>query len=85
MVRSPSSVSSTYTGPLDFLDNQSSFYNMPVLIPEMLLVIARSSRTIEASSTLQSKISTLYSCSQLHILCNIIQLQYVGTETYDSN
>ena len=29
MVRSPSSIGSTYTGPLDFLDNQSSFDCFP--------------------------------------------------------
>ena len=85
MVRSPSSVGSTYTGPLAFLDNQTSFYNIFGLDPDMLLVIARSSYAIEESVTLRSKNSTLCSGSQLHISCNIVQNQYVGTETYDSN
>ena len=39
MVRSPSSIGSTYTGPLDFLDNQTSFYNIFGLDPDMLLLL----------------------------------------------
>ena len=51
----------------------------------MLLVTARFFRAIDDSDTLRSKFSTLCSRSQLHMFCNTVQLQYVGTETYDSN
>ena len=85
MVRSPSSVDSIYNGPLDLLNNQSSFDNIFGIAPEMLLITARSSRAIEESDTLRSKLDTICSLSQLHIFCNIVQLQYVGTDTYDSN
>ena len=51
----------------------------------MLLVITRSFCAIEESDTLRSKLSTLCSRSQLHIFCNIVQLQYVGTKSFDSN
>ena len=85
MVRSPSSVDSTYNGPLDFLDNQSSFENILGIVPEMLLITARSFRAIEESDTLRSKLDTIFNLSQLYIFCNIVQLQYVGTDTYDSN
>ena len=74
----PSSIRSTYTRPLNFWDNQTSFYNIFGLSPGMLLVIYRSSRVIEESNTLHSR-------SQLHIFCNIVQLRYVGTENHDFN
>ena len=85
MICSPFSVDSTYTGPLDFLNIHTRFYNIYRLVLEILLVIIHSSRAIEVSDTLQSKISTLCSRYQLDIFWNIVQLQYVGTETYDSN
>lgn len=50
-----------------------------------MLGIDHSSRAIEEFDTLQSKLLTLYSQSQLHIFCNIVQLQDVGTENYISN
>ena len=67
MARIPSSVGSTYTRTLDFLDNQSSFDNIFGLASDMLLVTARSSRAIEEVDTLRSKISTMCSRSQLHL------------------
>ena len=81
MVRSSFSFGSTCTEPLDFLDNKTSFYNMFGLVPDMLFVINMFSRTIEESVTLQSKLSTLCSRSQLQIFCHIVQLQYVGIKT----
>ena len=84
MVYSPSSVNYSYTEPLNFLDDQQSFNNAFGNIPVMLLVSDRSSRAIEDSKTLRSKILDLCSLSHLHIFCDIIQLQYVGTATYDS-
>ena len=74
MVRSPSFIGSTYTGPLDFLVDQSSFNNIFGLAPEMLLITARSSRAIEEYDTLRSKLSTLCSHSQLHVF--IISFSY---------
>ena len=85
MVRSPSSVDSIYNGPLDLLNNQSSFDNIFGIAPEMLLITARSSRAIEESDTLRSKIDKMCSLSHLYMFYNIVQLQYVGTDTYDSN
>ena len=51
----------------------------------MLIISARSSRAIEDSENLCSKLLVLCSLSRLHIFCDIVQLQYVGTATYDSN
>lgn len=53
MARDPSSISSTYTGPLDLLDNQAIFNNIFGSTPVILLVVALSSRAIEESGTLQ--------------------------------
>ena len=85
MVQSPSSVNSTYNRPLDFLDNQFSFDNLFGIAPEMLLITARSSRAIEESDTFRLKLDTICSLSHLHIFYNIVQLQYVDTDTYDFN
>ena len=63
MVCSPSSVGSICTGPLDFLDNQSSFDNIFGLAPDILLVTTRFLCAIEKSETLRSKLSTLSSPS----------------------
>ena len=67
MARFPSSVGSTYTRTLDFLDNQSSFDNIFGLASDMLLVTARCSRAIEEFDTLRSNISTMCSRFQLHL------------------
>ena len=56
MIRSPSSVSSTYTGTLDGLDNQTSFCNIFGLDSDRLLVITGFSCPIEESNTLQYKL-----------------------------
>ena len=47
MVCSLYSIGSTYTGPIDFLDNQSNFENMFGLAQDMLLFTARFFRVIE--------------------------------------
>ena len=51
----------------------------------MLIISARSSRAIEDSENLRSKLLVLCSLYRLHIFYDIVQLQYVGTATYDSN
>ena len=53
--------------------------------PVMLIISARSFRAIEDSETLRSLLLDLRSHSHLDIFCDIVQLQYVGTTTYDSN
>ena len=80
-----SSVSSIYTGTLSFIVNQAIFNDIFGSNPVMLIFITRSYHTIEVSSTLRLKILNLCSLFQLHIFCDIIQLQYVGTTTYNSN
>ena len=72
MVRSPA-VNSTYNGLLDFLDNQASFDNIFGTTPEMLRISARSSRAVEESDTLRSKIDKFVvslNCTFSAILCN---------------
>ena len=51
----------------------------------MLIISARSSRAIEDSGFLRSKLLVLCSLFHLHLFCDIVQLQYVETTTYDSN
>ena len=51
----------------------------------MLIISARSSRTIEDSGFLRSKLLGLCNLFHLHLFCDIVQLQYVETTTYDSN
>ena len=86
MVRSPSSIGSTYTGLLYFLDNQTGFYNIFGLAPNMLLVTARSLLMRLKSMTLfDQRFQLCVVALNCIFFCNIVQLQYVGTETYDSN
>ena len=85
MICSPSPVGCTYTGTLDFLDDQQSFENIFGSNPVMLIISARFSRAIEDSETLRSKLLDLCSLSHLYMFCDIVQLQYVGTTMYDSN
>ena len=82
---SPSNVGCTYTGTLDFLDDQQSFDNIFRYNPVMLFISARSSHDIEDSEFLRSKLLDLCSLSRLHIFCDIVLMHYVGTTTYDSN
>ena len=85
MIYSPSPVGCTYKGTFDFLDDKQSFDHIFGHNPVMLIISARSSRAVEDSETLRSKLLDLCSLSHLHIFCDIVQLQYVGTTTYDSN
>ena len=85
MICSTSPVGCTYTETLDFLDDQQSFDNIFGHNPVMLIISARSSRAVEDSETIRSKILELCCLSHLHIFCDNVQLQYVGTTPYDSN
>ena len=53
--------------------------------PVLLIISGRSSRAIKDSEIFRSKILDFCSLSYLHIICVIVQLQCVGTKTYDSN
>ena len=52
MVHYSSSVGSNYTGPLDFVDNQTSFNAILNSVAVMLIAMSRSSRAIKESDTL---------------------------------
>ena len=49
----------------------------------MLLITARSSRVIEDSDNLRSKLYTLCNHSQLHIFCNIVRNRYLRLQSDD--
>ena len=50
----------------------------------MLIVTSRSSRVIEDSENLPLNNLNTLNLSHLHIICDIIQLQYIRTATYNS-
>ena len=52
MVRYSSSVGSNYTGPLNFVDKQTSFNAILNSVGVMLIAMGRSSRAIKESDTL---------------------------------
>ena len=72
MIYSPSPVGCTYTGTLDFLDDQQSIDTIFGDNPVMLLISARSSRATEDTESLHSKLLDLCSLSHLHIFCDIV-------------
>ena len=80
MVYYPSSIVCTYTGPLDFLDDQQRFSNIFRHNPVMLLVIARSSRAIEDSENLHSKLLDLCSLSHLPIFATLSSYNTLGPQ-----
>ena len=72
MICSPSPISNTYAGPLNFHDDQQIFDNIFGQNPVMLLIRAHSSRTIEDSKTLRSKLLDLCNLPYSYIFCEII-------------
>ena len=88
-VRSINSVASmtTFMGPLDFLDSQSSFDLIFGLCPTMLRIYKRGKKSCATEDTdyLAAKLRTFIQSCQLHIFCDVVQLQYVGTKSYDSH
>jgi len=88
-VRSVNSVASvtTFAGPLDFLDSQSSFDLIFGLHPTMLRISKRGHNCCATEDTdyLAAKLRTFIQSCQLHIFCDAVQLQYVGTKSFDSN
>ena len=78
MIYSPFPVGCTYTRSLDFLDDQQSFDKIFGLNPVILLISVRSSRVIEDSESLRSKLLDLCSLYHLHIFvilftCNTLE------------
>jgi len=79
--------STTYLGSLDFLDNQRSFDSVFGTTPVMIHLSKRAAVTcaIEDTEYLASKMTNYCDICQLHLFCDIVKLQYVGTETYDTH
>ena len=71
MIFSLSPINNTYAGPLNFLDDQQMFDNIFGQNPAMLLIRTRSSRTIEDSETLRSKLLDLCNLPYSYIFCEI--------------
>ena len=88
-VRSVNSVVSvtTFMGPLDFLDSQSSFDLIFDLHPTMLRISKRGKTSCATEDTeyLAARLRTFIQSCRLHIFCDVVQLQYVGIKSNDSN
>ena len=72
---------------MDFLDNQASFVSVFGLNPVMLRVSKRATGTcaIEDTGYLATKLGKYCDTCQLHLFCDIIKLQFVGTTVYNSH
>ena len=75
-----------YTGPLDFLDSQSSFDAFFGTNPSMLRLTSCNKGVCASEDTeyLRLKVIAFSNLVWLHIFCDSVQLKYVGTEDYDS-
>ena len=75
----------TFTGPLKFLDTQSSFDHIFGLSPIMLQIIPRSKRQYAAEDTeyLASKFLAFCNLYCLHIFYNSLQPKYVSNTSYN--
>ena len=78
--------SSSYTGSIIGLDEQPSVY---LIFGTTLTIICPTQRVnkyyaTEDTEYLKAKVIAFYRQCQLHIFCNLIQLKYIGTSTYDS-
>ena len=78
---------STYLGPMDCLDNQASFVSVFGLNPVMLRVSKRAAGTcaIEDTEYSATKLGKYCDTCQLHLFCDIVKPQFVGTTVYDSH
>ena len=78
--------SMTYTGPLDFLDSQSQFDLIFGPTPTMLCLAPGKNKQCASEDTeyLATKLLEFCNFCQLNIFCDSVQLQYVGTDLYDS-
>ena len=88
-VRSVNSVPSvtTFMRPFDFLDSQSSSNLIFGLRPTMLRISKRGKKNCATEDTkyLAARLRKFIQSCQLHIFCDVVQLQYIGTKSYDSN
>jgi len=77
----------TYVGSLDFLDSQASFDSIFRNTPVMLRVTRRATGSCATEETeyLAKRIKTYCDVCQLHLFCSIVNLQFVGTEDYDTH
>ena len=76
----------TYTGSLNFLDSQDSFDLIFGSHPTIFRLTSGKNQQCASKDTvyLATKLNEFCNFCQLHIFCDSVQLQYVGTETYDS-
>jgi len=74
-------------GPLDFLDSQSSFDLIFGLRLSMLRIFKRGKKSCATKDThyLAARLRKFIQSCQLHIFCDAVQLQYVGTNSYESH
>ena len=75
-----------YLGLVDFRNNQQSSDSIFGINPVMLRVSKRAANTyaIEDTKYLGNKQTEYCDLFQLQLFCDIVQLQYVGTNTYDT-
>ena len=78
---------STYLRPMDLLDNQASFVSVFSINHVILRVSKRAAGTcvIEDTEYLATKLGKYCDAYQLHLFCDIVKLQFVGTIVYDSH
>ena len=76
----------TYTGPFDFLDSQASLDLIFGPNPTMFRLAPGKNKQCASEDTeyLETKLLKFCNFCSLHIFCDSVQLQYVGTESYDS-
>ena len=78
---------STYPEPIDFLDNQLNFKSVLGNNPTLLRTTRRSAGTYAIADTAYwgKKLTAYCDLRQLHLFCDIIQLQNIETTTYDTH
>ena len=77
----------TYLGSLEFLDCQTTFDSIfwPTPIMRRVSKRAAGSCATEETDYLANKLNKYCDLCQLHLFCSIIELQFVGTKTYDTH
>ena len=82
-LRSSTSTVLTYNSLFNILDSHDIFYVTFGSDPIIASVTVYPSRAMEDSKTLCAKLVNLYNLSQLHIVCDIAQLQDIALKHYD--
>ena len=77
----------TYRVSFDFFDIQASFDSIFGKNPVMLRVSKGVADTyaIEEREYLTTRLTKFCNFCQLHLFCSILELQFVGTKTYDTH